>query len=149
MGKSLIAVLLLAAAPAMAAEPPGRQIQCQASMRFSCAGEDCAHEIDEHGAPVIVSYSPETRRGELCTYTYCRQFELLAAPAAPAAPGQTRLGHTGFTLSEHAGSTPDLHDRPVVDFQLSFADDFSRFMLANVQDGGVGGWAGACTAGAP
>jgi hypothetical protein len=148
--KHLFAALVLTGAcasgtQAVSADPV--EIRCEATLDLSCGDENgCASERHAQALPIAITYSPETRRGDLCTYTYCRGFELLAPPSAP---GQTRDGHSGFTLSEHAGSTPELQNRSVVDFQLTFAEDFSRFALVNVQDGGVGGWAGACTAGGP
>jgi len=121
-------------------------LSCRATHTLNCAdGEACERTPDEF-IQITVDYDPAARSGDLCTYTYCRSFEMVAQPAAP---GQVRDALTGFTFSADSGSTEEYQGAPVVDFQLSFNAARTRFVLVNVANGGVGGWGGVCGADAP
>lgn len=141
-----------AAAPASAQDgggfAPGEAVlACQASRSVSCAATGCVEEVDEAGLPVSLRIDLATRRGNLCTYTYCRNFALMAAPTAPAqTPGLSGFGQdalNGFTVSAASSST-DSEPQPVIDYALSISRDAERFFLGNIGDGGVSGWSGAC-----
>lgn len=121
-------------------------LSCRATHTINCLdGEACVRSPDEF-IPITVDYDPAARSGDLCTYTYCRSFEMVAAPSAP---NQSRDALTGFTFSADSGSTDEYRGVPVVDFQLSFNEARSRFVLVNVANGGVSGWGGVCGADAP
>ncbi|HRP09860.1 MAG TPA: hypothetical protein PLK37_02385 [Terricaulis sp.] len=133
---------LSAAANAVSPAPPEDEITCQATHQISCSGDGaCASEASDT-IYVNFRYSPTTLSGDLCTYTYCRGYTLLPQPTAA---GQASPPHTGFTLSDRAGSTEDDEGVPLVDFQLSLNAARTQFVLVNVEDGRTGGWAGACT----
>jgi hypothetical protein len=146
-GVLLLAGAIGASAHAMAPERAGGgEISCQATHEISCGGDGACASAAGDTIYVNFRYDPATRHGDLCTYTYCRGFELLPQPAAP---GQTSPPDSGFTLSEHAGSTEEHQNRPVVDYQLSLNEDRTRFVLVNVVGGGAGGWAGRCAPSEP
>lgn len=131
-----------AAAHALASvQGRGGPVTCQATHEISCGGDGaCASEASD-SIYINLRYNPDTLSGDLCTYTYCRDFQLLPQPVAP---GQRPPPDSGFVLSEHAGSTEEFQNRPIVDFQLSLNEDRTRFVLMNVANGGAGGWAGRC-----
>ncbi|MCR6643658.1 MAG: hypothetical protein NVV62_03585 [Terricaulis sp.] len=60
-----------------------------------------------------------------------------------------RAPDTGFTLSQHSGSTEEYQNVPVVDYQLSLNENRTEFVLLNVERGLSAGWAGVCTAAEP
>lgn len=147
-----LAVLALAGAlgcaSAQSAQPgaDAGEIACQATHEISCDGAGAC--VSEPGDTIYVNfhYQPATRTGNLCTYTYCRGFDLLPQPTAP---GQASPPDSGFTLSEHSGSTEEYQGVPVVDYQLSLNENRTQFVLVNVERGVSGGWAGACTPAEP
>jgi len=125
---------------------PPEYVTCQATHEISCDG--AGNCVSEPGDTIYVNfrYSSATRTGDLCTYTYCRDFELLPQPTAA---GQASPPDSGFTLSEHSGSTEEYQNVPVVDYQLSLDENRRQFVLLNVERGISGGWAGACTPAEP
>jgi len=135
-----------AAAHSVTPAPPPERVSCQATHEISC--DDAGNCVSEAGDTIHVNfrYTPTTRTGDLCTYTYCRGFELLAQPTAA---GQASPPDSGFTLSEHSGSTEEYQNVPVVDYQLSLNENRTQFVLLNVERGVSGGWAGACTPAEP
>ncbi|HRE42839.1 MAG TPA: hypothetical protein PKY87_02590 [Terricaulis sp.] len=135
-----------AAAHSVTPALPPERVSCQATHEISCDG--AGNCVSEAGDTIHVNfrYTPATRRGDLCTYTYCRDFELLPQPTAA---GQASPPDSGFTLSEHSGSTEEYQNVPVVDYQLSLDEDRRHFVLLNVERGVSGGWAGVCTAAEP
>ena len=80
--------------------------------------------------------------GNICTYTYCRDFMLVPNPGDTVESAVQRW--SGFTLSESRGSTEEHIGRPAIDYQLSISEDRTRFVLGGAENGGFGGWAGAC-----
>ena len=143
--RSLRACLALGAALGLAAlspvPSPFGAVTCQATHEISCSGDGaCASEASDTSY-INLRYNPAQLGGDLCTSTYCRDFQLLPQPTAP---GQTPTPNSGFVLSEHSGSTEEYQSRPIVDFQLSLNDERTQFVLMNVANGGAGGWAGRC-----
>ena len=138
-----VSMILLIAAHASAQS--GATLHCKATHTMSCEGVDCRSERPEEGDVIYVGFELSTvsGKGNLCTYTYCRDFVLvpLAGDSLDDALNKLR----GFTLSEKRGSTGDDLERPAVDYQLSISEDRKRFFLGNLEDGGFGGWAGTCT----
>lgn len=127
--------------------PGDAVLSCQASASVTCAYAECVQEADPMGYPVQFRIDLATRRGSLCTFTYCRNFALMSAPAAPARePGLTGFGEgalTGFTVSAASSST-ETEPQPVIDFALSISRDGESFFLGNIDEGGVSGWMGGC-----
>ncbi|MGH8432530.1 MAG: hypothetical protein ACREUF_19245, partial [Solimonas sp.] len=80
--------------------------------------------------------------GNICTYTYCRDFMLVPNPGDTV--GEALERWTGFTLSQSRGSTEEHIGRPAIDYQLSISEDRTRFVLGGAHNGGFGGWAGTC-----
>ncbi len=115
-------------------------LACRADRTLDCGLQTCAADAEAGDLPVELSLNPATGRGELCTYTYCRGFTLLRAPGAP----KSLPRWSGFTLSQRSGSTGPGSDQPIIDYQLSVAPDGSAFVLVNVDDGRISGWAGPC-----
>jgi hypothetical protein len=93
--------------------------------------------------PLGLELSTVSGRGNLCTYTYCRDFVLVPLPGDSLDEALKKL--SGFTLSERRGSTGDDLERPAIDYQLSVSEDRGRFFLGNLVGGGFTGWAGTCT----
>jgi hypothetical protein len=110
-----------------------------------CEGADCRSERPEEGDVIYVGFGLSTvsGRGNLCTYTYCRDFVLVPLPGDSLDEALKKL--SGFTLSEKRGSTADDLERPAIDYQLSVSEDRGRFFLGNLVSGGFAGWAGTCT----
>jgi hypothetical protein len=135
-------ILLIAA---QASAEPVVHIRCQATHTVGCEGADCHSERPEEGDVIYVGFdlSPVSGRGNLCTYTYCRDFVLVPLPGDSLDQALKKL--SGFTLSEKRGSTGDDLERPAIDYQLSISEDRGRFFLGNLDGGGFGGWAGTCT----
>lgn len=122
------------------AQPPER-VTCQATHEIRCDGDgSCVSEASDT-IYVNFRYASATRSGDLCTYTYCRGFELLPQPTAA---GQASPPDSGFTLSDRAGSTEEYEGVSVVDYQLSLNENRTHFVLVNVERGVSGGWAGTC-----
>lgn len=135
-------ILLIAA---QASAEPGVNIRCDATHTVGCEGATCSSEKPEEGADIYVGFrlSTVSGRGNLCTYTYCRDFVLVPLPGDSLDEALKKL--SGFTLSESRGSTEGDLERPAIDYQLSVSEDRKRFFLGNLIDGGFGGWAGTCT----
>lgn len=149
--QKLLATLVLAggmgvaAAQATSPAPEAEVVYCQATRDIRCGADGCVSEASD-SIYVNLHYEPQTRTGDLCTYTYCRGFELLPQPTAA---GQASPPDTGFTLSQHSGSTEEYQNVPVVDYQLSLNENRTEFVLLNVERGLSAGWAGVCTAAEP
>jgi len=137
------ACLILLIATQAGAEP-GVTLSCKATHSVGCEGTVCGSEKPEEGADIFVGFGLSTvsGRGNLCTYTYCRDFVLVPLPGDSLDEALKKL--SGFTLSESRGSAVDDLERPAVDYQLSISEDRKRFFLGNLLDGGFAGWAGTC-----
>jgi hypothetical protein len=135
-------ILLIAA---QASAEPAVTIVCKATQSVGCEGADCRSERPEDGDVIYVGFELSTvsGRGNLCTYTYCRDFVLVPLPGDSLDEALKKL--RGFTLSEKRGSTGDDLVRPAIDYQLSVSEDRGRFFLGNLDGGGFAGWAGTCT----
>lgn len=141
--RSTAATILLIAAHASA--QPVVNISCKATHTVGCEGAACLSERPEEGDDIYVGFDLSTvsGRGNLCTYTYCRDFVLVPLPGDSLDEALKKL--SGFTLSEKRGSTGDDLERPAIDYQLSVSEDRGRFFLGNLVGGGFAGWAGTCT----
>lgn len=141
--RTTVSTILLIAAHASA--QPVVNISCQATHMVGCEGTDCRSERPEEGDVIYVGFGLSTvsGRGNLCTYTYCRDFVLVPLPGDSLDEALKKL--SGFTLSEKRGSTADDLERPAIDYQLSVSEDRGRFFLGNLVGGGFAGWAGTCT----
>ena len=141
--RSTASMILLIAAHASA--EPAVHITCKATHGVSCEGAACSSEEPEEGDVIYVGFGLSTvsGRGNLCTYTYCRDFVLVPLPGDSLDEALKKL--SGFTLSEKRGSTGDDLERPGIDYQLSISEDRGRFFLGNLVGGGFAGWAGTCT----
>jgi hypothetical protein len=141
--RSTASMILLIAAHASA--EPVVNISCKATHTVGCEGAACLSEGAEEGDDIYVGFGLSTvsGRGNLCTYTYCRDFVLVPLPGDSLDEALKKL--SGFTLSESRGSTGDDLERPAIDYQLSISEDRGRFFLGNLVDGGFAGWAGTCT----
>lgn len=141
--RTTVSTILLIAAHASA--QPVVNISCQATHMVGCEGADCRSERPEEGDVIYVGFGLSTvsGRGNLCTYTYCRDFVLVPLPGDSLDEALKKL--SGFTLSEKRGSTGDDLERPAIDYQLSVSEDRGRFFLGNLVGGGFAGWAGTCT----
>lgn len=141
--RSTTSTILLIAAHAGA--EPNVNISCTATHTVSCEGAACRSEEPEEGNDIYVGFQLSTvsGRGNLCTYTYCRDFVLVPLPGDSLDEALKKL--SGFTLSDSRGSMVDELERPAIDYQLSVSEDRGRFFLGNLADGGFGGWAGTCT----
>jgi hypothetical protein len=137
--------LFLVVATAASGREPGN-LACSATHGVTCEGAVCRAERPEEGAPIYVSFDLSTvsGRGNLCTYTYCRDFVLVPSPGSSL--DETLETLSGFTLSEKRGSTGDDLERPAIDYQLSISEDRKQFFLGNLESGGFKGWAGTCSA---
>lgn len=142
--RSTASTILLIAAHASAAQPVVN-ISCKATHGVSCEGAACRSEDPEEGDDIYVGFGLSTvsGKGNLCTYTYCRDFVLVPLPGESLDEALKKL--SGFTLSESRGSTIDDLERPAIDYQLSISEDRGRFFLGNLLDGGFVGWVGTCT----
>ena len=140
--RSTASLILLIATQASA--EPGVTLSCKATHSVGCEGTVCGSEKPEEGADIFVGFGLSTvsGRGNLCTYTYCRDFVLVPLPGDSLDEALKKL--SGFTLSESRGSAVDDLERPAVDYQLSISEDRKRFFLGNLLDGGFAGWAGTC-----
>ena len=136
-------ILLIAA---QASAEPVVNIRCTATHTVGCEGATCRSERPEEGDSIYVGLELSTvsGRGNICTYTYCRDFVLVPLPGDSLDEALKKL--SGFTLSESRGSTVDDLERPAIDYQLSVSEDRGRFVLGNLGDGGFVGCAGTCTA---
>lgn len=141
--RSTASTILLIAAHASA--QPVVNISCKATHGVSCEGAACRSEEPEEGDDIYVGFELSTvsGRGNLCTYTYCRDFVLVPLPGDNLDEALKKL--SGFTLSDSRGSTVDDLERPAIDYQLSVSEDRGRFFLGNLDGGGFAGWAGTCT----
>ena len=141
--RTTASTILLIAAHASA--QPVVNISCKATHTVGCEGGACSSEAPEEGDNIYVGFELSTvsGRGNLCTYTYCRDFMLVPLPGDSLDEALKKL--SGFTLSAKRGSTGDDLERPAIDYQLSVSEDRGRFFLGNLVDGGFGGWAGTCT----
>ena len=141
--RSTASTILLIAAHASA--QPVVNISCGATHGVSCEGAACRSDEPEEGGDIYVGFELSTvsGRGDLCTYTYCRDFVLVPLPGDSLDDALNKL--SGFTLSEKRGSTGDDLERPAIDYLLSISEDRGRFFLGNLVDGGFVGWAGTCT----
>lgn len=135
-------ILLIAA---QASAEPVVNIRCKATHTLGCEGAVCRSEGREESdfIPVGLELSTVSGRGNLYTYTYCRDFVLVPLPGDSLDEALKKL--SGFTLSEKRGSTGEDLERPAIDYQLSISEDRKRFFLGNLVDGGFAGWAGTCT----
>ena len=135
-------ILLIAA---QASAQAVTSLHCKATHGVSCEGAACRSEDPEEGGDIYVGFELSTvsGRGNLCTYTYCRDFVLVPLPGDSLDEALKKL--SGFTLSEKRGSTGDDLERPAIDYQLSVSEDRGRFFLGNLDGGGFAGWAGTCT----
>jgi|SRR5688572_17386150 len=142
--RSTASMILLIAAHA-SAEPT--VILCKATHMLDCEGATCRaagpEESESDSIPLGLELSTVSGRGNLCTYTYCRDFVLVPLPGDSLDEALKKL--SGFTLSERRGSTGDDLERPAIDYQLSVSEDRGRFFLGNLVGGGFAGWAGTCT----
>jgi hypothetical protein len=136
------AILLLAT---HASAQSAATLSCSATHVVSCDGADCRSEWPEEGDTIYVGFELSTLsgRGNLCTYTYCRDFMLAPLPGDSLDDALKKL--SGLTLSEKRGSTGEDLERPAFDYQLSISEDRGRFVLGTLFDGGFSGWAGKCT----
>ena len=134
-------ILLIAA---HASAQPVANLHCGATHTVRCEGVDCRSERPEEGDVIYVGFELSTKsgKGNLCTYTYCRDFVLVPLPGDSLDEALSKL--RGFTLSEKRGSTGDDLERPAFDYQLSISEDRGRFFLGYLEDGGFGGWTGTC-----
>lgn len=140
---ALAAGLVIAgAAAAQDADAPARDLSCRATHEVSCDAGACASTASE-SVHVGVSVALASGVGNICTFTYCRDFMLVPNPGDTVGEAVERW--TGFTLSESRGSTEEHIGRPAIDYQLSISDDRTRFVLGGVGNGGFTGWAGVCT----
>jgi hypothetical protein len=141
--KATAPLFVLIASSANAAE--GLALVCKATHTLNCEGAVCEAEGAEEpdSIPVSLRIGVSSGRGNLCTYTYCRNFKLVPAPGDTLKEALSKL--SGFTLSEKSGSTGEDLVRPAIDYQLSISEDRTRFVLGNMSDGGFSGWAGTCT----
>lgn len=140
--RSTASTILLIAAHASA--QPVVNISCTTTHTVGCEGAACRSERPEEGDVIYVGFELSTvsGKGNLCTYTYCRDFVLVPLPGDSLDEVLKKL--SGFTLSEKRGSTGDDLERPAFDYQLSISEDRGRFFLGNLVDGGFAGWAGTC-----
>jgi hypothetical protein len=141
--RAIAPLIVLIASSATAAEGP--DLLCKATHTLNCEGAVCRAEGPEEPdfIPVGLQLAVISGRGNLCTYTYCRNFVLVPAPGDTLNEALRKL--SGFTLSEKSGSTGDDLERPAIDYQLSISEDQRRFVLGNLSGGGFSGWAGTCT----
>jgi hypothetical protein len=141
--RTTASTILLFAAHASA--QPVATLTCKATHSVGCEGTDCSSERPEDGDDIFVGFDLSTvsGKGNLCTYTYCREFVLVPLPGDSLDQALNKL--SGFTLSEKRGSTGNDLERPAIDYQLSVSEDRERFFLGNLADGGFVGWAGTCT----
>ncbi|MBI1188688.1 MAG: hypothetical protein GC206_15375 [Alphaproteobacteria bacterium] len=138
-----LAILGLGAAAAAQDEMTRTNLSCRATHQVECRGGVCQSEADDF-IQVTVNVVLESGAGNICTYTYCRDFMLTPAPGETVDEAVARW--TGFTLSTSRGSTEEHIGRPAIDYQLSLSEDRTQFFLGGANDGGFGGWTGACTA---
>ena len=122
-------------------ERPRYDLECRATHNISCNAGACGSEAGD-SIHVEVSVVLASGAGNICTYTYCRDFMLVPNPGDTVGEAVERW--TGFTLSESRGSTEEHIGRPAIDYQLSIAEDRTRFVLGGARNGGFGGWAGTC-----
>jgi hypothetical protein len=122
-------------------EQPAYDLHCRATHEISCSAASCDSEAGD-SIHVGVSLALASGRGNICTYTYCRDFMLVPNPGDTVGEAVSRW--TGFTLSESRGSTEEHIGRPAIDYQLSVSEDRTRFVLGGAENGGFGGWAGVC-----
>ena len=141
--RTTASTILLIAAHASA--QPVVNISCKATHTVGCEGGACSSEAPEEGDNIYVGFELSTvsGRGNLCTYTYCRDFVLVPLPGESLDEALKKL--SGFTLPESRGSTIDDLERPAIDYQLSVSEDRGRFLLGNLVGGDFTGWAGTCT----
>lgn len=140
---ALAALAIGASALAQEEEAARTNLSCRATHHVECRGGTCRSEADDN-IHVTVDVVLESGVGSICTYTYCRDFMLTPAPGETVDEAMARW--TGFTLSASRGSTEEHIGRPAIDYQLSLSEDRARFFLGGADNGGFGGWAGACAA---
>lgn len=136
-----VGVAMSSAAMAQDDDRPAYDLLCRATHEIACSATSCEREAGDsiHVGVSIVSASGV---GNICTYTYCREFMLVPNPGDTVGEAVTRW--TGFTLSESRGSTEEHIGRPAIDYQLSISEDRTKFVLGGAENGGFGGWAGTC-----
>lgn len=140
---AMIPLALCAGVPADA--EPAYDLVCTATHGIECQGASCSSEAAEKGDSIFVGLSIATASGvgNLCTYTYCRDFMLVPQPGNTLEQAVSEW--TGFTLSTKRGSTGEDLYSPSFDYQLSISEDRKAFFLGNLGNGGFVGWAGTCT----
>jgi len=138
-----LALCMTASVAGYADEAGPTHLSCQATHNVGCEGGVCSSTAEDN-IHVTVSVALAAGTGNICTYTYCRDFSLTPAPGETVEEAVGRW--TGFTLSQSRGSTEEHIGRPTIDYQLSISEDRTRFFLGGANNGGFGGWAGACTA---
>jgi hypothetical protein len=136
-----LGVAFATAAVAQDDDAPAYDLYCRATHEISCNAGACERTAGD-SIHVGVSLISASGVGSICTYTYCRDFMLVPNPGDTVQSAVERW--TGFTLSTSRGSTEEHIGRPVIDYQLSISADRTRFVLGGAEDGGFGGWAGAC-----
>jgi hypothetical protein len=136
-----LGVAFATAATAHEREARDYDLSCRATHEISCNATSCESTA---GDSIHVGLGLITREGvgNMCTYTYCREFMLVPNPGDTV--GQAVERWTGFTLSTSRGSTEEHIGRPAIDYQLSVSEDRTRFVLGGAENGGFGGWAGVC-----
>ena len=124
---------------------PITYLNCKATHSLNCEGANCLSKRPEDGGTIYVNFTLSTvsGNGNLCTYTYCRDFVLVPLPGDSLDETLSKL--KGFTLSEQRGATGDDVNHPAIDYQLSISEDRRRFFLGNLVNGGFTGWVGTCT----
>ena len=115
-------------------------IACRAERDLFCDLKGCASDAGD-GFYVTVSYDPAANGGDLCTFTYCRDFTLLRLPGSSTKPED---GLLGATRSSASGSMEEQQNTPALDYLLWIAPDHTRFVLFGQGDNLASGWAGAC-----
>lgn len=122
-------------------ENPGYDLYCRATHEIACSATSCERTAGD-SIYVGVSVVSASGVGNICTYTYCRDFMLVPNPGETVEQAVGRW--SGFTLSESRGSTDENINRPTIDYQLSISADRTKFVLGGAENGGFGGWAGSC-----
>lgn len=133
---ALSSVLFSASCVAVSVRPDQR-LHCRADGELECAGDACRFRPGE-AIQVELTLDAGEAGGELCTWTYCRDFSWLLV-LGDRSPQRT----FGPIRSASSGSTEDLREVPVVDYHLWVSADRGRFALLPVEPGGAT-WVGAC-----
>lgn len=132
---------LWSAAVAQEDDAPAYDLYCRATHEIACNAASCERTAGD-SIYVGLSIVQASGVGNICTYTYCRDFMLVPAPGDTVEQAVSRW--SGFTLSQSRGSTEEHIGRPAIDYQLSISEDRTRFVLGGAENGGFGGWAGEC-----